>query len=625
MKRFFYLILGGVLLASSCSSGSDGGEDEPEKPETPKNVLLELSRNDLVFEAISGEKTFTVSCNGYWTIENSSGWCKTDFSSGTGNLTVTVAVDEYSSIEDRNTNLTVKAGDKTQVLGVTQKGKDALILSKDKFELPQEGGTISVEVKSNITYEVTIPDEFQSWIASAPSSRAVTTKSYDFAVSENGRKQTRSGYIVFSGNSLSDTVWVYQAEFVDQLILTEDNYELPVEGGDIIVELKTSVNYDIQIPTSVASWINRVYTRSVRTDKLYFSISENKDRDDRSASITIKDRNSSLSDVLSIRQLGWGLVVSERELVASVDGVSIAVRVKSGIDCAVTIPAGFQSWIVPLGEVASQTYGFTVLANEGTEIREGYIVFSGNSSTDTVYISQYDSYENWLGMVYVEGGTFNMGATEEQGSSYYSNERPVHEVTLSDYYIGKFEVTQGVWKAVMGYNPSYFQKGDNYPVEQVSWNDIQDFLTKLNQLTGKKYALPTEAQWEYAARGGNKSKGYKYSGSNDIENVAWYWYNSSTSSSSRSPQPVGSKQPNELGLYDMSGNVWEWCSDWYGSDYYSNSPSTDPAGPETGSDRVLRGGSWGDYASYCRVSFRNYNNPSDRGRNFCGFRVVLLP
>ena len=511
------------------------------------------------------------------------------------------------------------------MLGVTQKGKDALILSKDKFELPQEGGTISVEVKSNITYEVTIPDEFQSWIASAPSSRAVTTKSYDFAVSENGRKQTRSGYIVFSGNSLSDTVWVYQAEFVDQLILTEDNYELPVEGGDIIVELKTSVNYDIQIPTSVASWINRVYTRSVRTDKLYFSISENKDRDDRSASITIKDRNSSLSDVLSIRQLGWGLVVSERELVASVDGDSIAVRVKSGIDCAVTIPAGFQSWIVPLGEVASQTYGFTVLANEGTEIREGYIVFSGNSSTDTVYISQYDSYENWLGMVYVEGGTFNMGATEEQGSSYYSNERPVHEVTLSDYYIGKFEVTQGVWKAVMGYNPSYFQKGDNYPVEQVSWNDIQDFLTKLNQLTGKKYALPTEAQWEYAARGGNKSKGYKYSGSNDIENVAWYWYNSSTSSSSRSPQPVGSKQPNELGLYDMSGNVWEWCSDWYGSDYYSNSPSTDPAGPETGSDRVLRGGSWGDYASYCRVSFRNYNNPSDRGRNFCGFRVVLLP
>ena len=180
MKRLFYLVsgvallylfLGGALLVASCSK--DSGGDGPEEPDQPKNVMLELSRSDLVFESSGGEKTFTVSCNGTWTIENESDWCTTDFTHGTGNLTVTVTAAVYSGMEDRNMNLTIKAGDKTQVLGVTQKGKDAIIVSKDKFEVPQEGVTISVEVKSNISYEVTIPEEFGSWIAPSPRSRHI--------------------------------------------------------------------------------------------------------------------------------------------------------------------------------------------------------------------------------------------------------------------------------------------------------------------------------------------------------------------------------------------------------------------------------------------------------------------
>lgn len=167
----------------------------------------------------------------------------------------------------------------------------------------------------------------------------------------------------------------------------------------------------------------------------------------------------------------------------------------------------------------------------------------------------------------------------------------------------------------MGSNPSYYKKGDDYPVEDVSWDDIQTFLTKLNELTGKKYALPTEAQWEYAARGGVKSKGYKYSGSNIIGDVAWYYYNSS------STYPVGTKQPNELGLYDMSGNVWEWCSDWYS--FYSSESQSNPTGPSMGSIRVIRGGSWGNYAWRCRVPYRGNSLPDDRFT--CGFRVVCLP
>ena len=220
-------------------------------------------------------------------------------------------------------------------------------------------------------------------------------------------------------------------------------------------------------------------------------------------------------------------------------------------------------------------------------------------------------------MIAVEGGTFQMGATSEQGSDAYSDESPVHSVTLSDYYIGETEVTQELWEAVMGSNPSYFSGNPQRPVEYVSWNDCQEFITKLNELTGKNFRLPTEAEWEYAARGGNKSQGYKYSGSNTIGNVAWYYDNSSSET-----HDVKTKQANELGIYDMSGNVWEWCQDWYGS--YSSGSQTNPTGPSSGSDRVLRGGSWGNNALYCRVSGRSGYSPGNRFSIY-GFRVVSFP
>ena len=217
-------------------------------------------------------------------------------------------------------------------------------------------------------------------------------------------------------------------------------------------------------------------------------------------------------------------------------------------------------------------------------------------------------------MVKVEGGTFMMGATSEQGSDAWDGEKPAHQVTLSDYYIGKYEVTQAEWEAVMGKNPSYF-KGDNRPVEKVSWEDCQEFIKKLNSLTGLQFSLPTEAQWEYASRGGNKSRGYKYSGSKNLKDVAWYGKNSKDQI-----HPVGMKQANEIGLYDMSGNVWEWCSDWHGS--YSSNSQTNPTGAASGSYRVLRGGSYYSGAGDCRVSFRSYYTPGNRGI-LLGLRLVV--
>ena len=214
-------------------------------------------------------------------------------------------------------------------------------------------------------------------------------------------------------------------------------------------------------------------------------------------------------------------------------------------------------------------------------------------------------------MVHVEGGTFQMGSEDSES---LSDEQPVHQVTLSTFSIGQTEVTQELWEAVMGTNPSYF-KGAKLPVEQVSWYDCQTFFSKLNSMTGKQFRLPTEAEWEYVARGGNRSKGYKYSGSNNIGDVAWY-----DSNSGNTTHEVATKAPNELGVYDMSGNVWEICHDWFGS--YRSSSQTNPVGPSSGTYRVRRGGGWNTYAKDLPVTRRFISAPDYSGY-FLGLRLAL--
>ena len=255
-----------------------------------------------------------------------------------------------------------------------------------------------------------------------------------------------------------------------------------------------------------------------------------------------------------------------------------------------------------------------------------YVRAYATSSADTVYgeTKTFKTNNNLsftvggvsFEMVFVEGGTFDMGATTEQGSDAYDDEYPVHSVTLDGYYIGKFEVTLELWEAVMGSKPSS-NVGAQYPVENVTWEDCQEFISRLNSLTGRTFRLPAEAEWEYAARGGNKSSHFKYSGSDNIGDVAWY-----SSNSGATIHLVGTKSPNELGIYDMSGNVSEWCSDWYGS--YSAEEQTNPQGPSSGSFRVFRGGSWFDGARNCRVSNRHNHVPSFSD-GYLGLRLVLVP
>ena len=237
---------------------------------------------------------------------------------------------------------------------------------------------------------------------------------------------------------------------------------------------------------------------------------------------------------------------------------------------------------------------------------------------ETNRITNYTETANGLNleMIAVHGGTFTMGFTGEPNDLYHDDEKPAHQVTVGDFYIGKFPVTQKQWMEIMGNNPSYF-KGDDLPVESVSWYDAQEFIYRLNYMTGNYYRLPTEAEWEYAARGGALSRGYKYSGSNHLPNTAWF-----TDNSNGATHPVGAKIPNELGIYDMSGNVWEWCSDWYGP--YSALSQLNPMGASSGASRVYRGGSWYNLAQSLRVSNRGGNTPS-KNYSIVGFRLACSP
>ena len=230
---------------------------------------------------------------------------------------------------------------------------------------------------------------------------------------------------------------------------------------------------------------------------------------------------------------------------------------------------------------AGTTYYYRAYATNsaGTAYGEELSFTTGEPPLITVKVDNLT-----MDFILVEGGTFQMGATPEHEGYAKDYEYPVHPVTLDSYYIGKYEVTQAIWIAVMGNNPSMF-KGDNKSVENLSWDLANQFVQKLCEKTGLKFALPTEAQWEYAARGGKHSHNYLYSGSDDASEIGWFNPDKVTGA-----QEVGQKKPNELGIYDMCGNVWEWCQDWYGP--YTEEAQTNPIGAENSTDKVMRGGSW---------------------------------
>ena len=395
MKRLFYLLmmLSCTLWSCSKSDGSIDDPDDPDNPDTPTNVTLDISVSDLVFEAEGGEKEFTIYCNSDWTITNESEWCKTTVNQGNGNSKIIVTVGVYSEMEDRNTNLTIKAGNITKVLTVTQKDGDAIILSKDKFDIPEEGGNVTVEVKSNIQYEVSIPSQFQNWIKHEPETKAITVKNFTFTILENKEYEKREGYIVFNGNSLKDTVHIYQTA-ARILILSKDTYNISSAKKSIEVELKSNVNYSISIPSSASHWIKLLETKAIRTDKIYFEIEENTTYDNRSAQVFIKDKNSSLCDTLYINQLQQNaLILSQKQYEVLAGGEQISIEVQSNIDYEIIIPKTVQEWI----EQMPQSKAFTksminleVKPNTTYDNRSAQVFIKDKNSSlcDTLYINQ---------------------------------------------------------------------------------------------------------------------------------------------------------------------------------------------------------------------------------------------
>ena len=398
MKKLLYLF---VLLLSlslwSCGSKDDGIDDpdvpenpeQPENPDVPEYVELYVSEDNLVMEAQGGEVSFDIECNTKWSIENESGWCKTDVASGEGDGTVKVTAEAYYENADRNAVLTVKAGNETRTVQVTQKHEDALILSKDKFDVAQEGGTISVEWQSNVDCRLTIPWKFDSWIKEAPKSKGMETTTFDLVISKNDEFEKREGFVVVSGNGLKDTVHIYQVANERTLILNQASHDVPAEGGTVEVELKSNVNYRMTIPTDARKWISQVTTRALRVERFVFRVAANTSYDSRKAAIVFEDRNSDLSDTLYICQKQTdALLLGKKEFTVSGKGENIEVGLKSNIDYEVILP----DWISRLQTKAlvEEVLTFQVAKNDGQDVRKGEIVIKDKKSalSETIRVVQ---------------------------------------------------------------------------------------------------------------------------------------------------------------------------------------------------------------------------------------------
>lgn len=515
---------------------------------------------------------------------------------------------------------------------------DLLLLSGHVFEVSVEGGSFDVEINGTAECAVEVSSACRSWLSEQPASKAAG-EVRTFRVRANTNGGIREGRIVFSSRTLKDTVYVVQAGTPDDavLLVNRHRFEFPEEGGSFAVKVGSNADYRITIPAMCRLWLSETSTADdLATNNHRFTVAANRNYEAREGCIVF--RNDGQADTVFVTQEATSepeapevpeipelsvFRLSGYEFELAGEGGIFSVEVESNVDYAVNILAGYQSWIseLPATRTASSCiHRFQIEHNQSFQMRTGCITFGNDTLTSRVFVNQAAKFvwgEDFteeiapgvkIDMVYVEGGTFMMG--DDKG---YLDERPAHQVTLTDYYIGRYEVTQDLWEGITlksQISSSIIGIGDNYPISGITWESIQEFIVRLNRITDKYYALPTEAQWEFAALGGNKSRGYTYSGSNNLDEVGWYYENSGNST-----HPVGQKAPNELGIYDMSGNVSELCRDWYGD--YTAEAQVNPTGPTEGTRRVDRGGGFSSSSGrWPKVKYRASSYSS-------GFRLVL--
>ena len=397
MNRFIFSFI--LLATFFISCGKDRGTDDPNDPNGNGGVqtTLTISPNELTFKSEGEEKTFSITSNSDWIITNPSTWCKINPTQGNGNSTITTIADPSDEYDDRNFNLTIKAGETTKVMTVTQKKKDAIILTKEKYDIPTEGDNITVEIKSNITYSTIIPEEHKEWIKQVETKqlgRGLETKNLNFEISANPTTEKREGIIVIKDNSssLADTIHVYQAQ-KDELILTQDTYNVSSEGENINVELRSNVDYEVIIPEDVKDWVTRITGRSSRVDNLIFNIAANPTYDNRSAKVIIKDKNSELADTLNINQTQVNaIILTQEKYEIPSEGQNIKIEVKSNIKYDIIIPDNAREWIKQIQSRALITNIINLSISENTsyEQRAAEIVVKDKNSnlSDTIRITQ---------------------------------------------------------------------------------------------------------------------------------------------------------------------------------------------------------------------------------------------
>ena len=648
MKKFLSIlaILAAVMLAPSCqkelpdaiknievNKGDKTPTPSPTPEPTPASELKVSEPGQ--FGAKGGELSITVTASGAWAVNKSAGsdWLTISPESGkAGTTNVALKATENTATEPRTASISVWSGDITKKVEVTQAGANREIsLDTNSLEFTSAGGSKTFKITTNTSWTV---ESDQAWCSVSPASGkndgTITVK-----LTENTSVSERTAMVTVKSDVGDQTVKVIQGGAEAELTLSLNSIDFTSDIGSRSFTITSNTLWTI---SSDQTWCSVSPTSGSNDGSVTVKVGENSITAERTATITVK--SDAGDQTVKVTQSGVSptltLSVSDMEFAAG-NGSKIF-SIKSNTAWAVssnknwcsvspTSGSGDGSVTVSVDEnTSSSSRTATITVESATIKRTLAVTQNGVTPTPTPTPASQDRTFTVGGvtfkMIAVEGGTFTMGATSEQGSDVYGHEKPTHSVTLSSYSIGETEVTQALWQAVMGQKPtsngsqwsSAYGLGNDYPAYCVSWNDCQDFIKKLNLITGENFRLPTEAEWEFAARGGNKSRGYKYAGSNTIDDVAWYGSNSNQTHN------VATKQANELGLYDMSGNVVEWCSDWYGK--YSSGSQTNPTGPSSGSDRVNRGGGCLVIAWGCRVSNRTNNSPDFRG-SIDGLRLAL--
>lgn len=478
----------------------------------------------------------------------------------------------------------------------------------------QSTGKVTPAVLENIPEGVHTIKLTNSWFRSQEKTVTVTRGQqtevfFDMvpAFAELTVNTSTDAIIYIDGSIKGTTTWkgrvsegVRNVKVVKEGFVTREHQVTIVRGRDISIDLmltakKGTLDIKTDPPQAMISLDGKMYGLSPRiiTDLPFGNYTLSLEKPDHTSVVM----RVSITDTNPIEINVPLLSGKEITLLSNPSGASITINDEHKGETPLKIWLKYGSYNIKFDK-DGKTVVENIVVSHG-----GVIEFTANLKTFT------DPFEGQ--MVFVKGGGFRMGDTYGDGNR---EEKPVHPVTLNDFYIGKYEVTQAQWKEIMGENPSHFAGCDDCPVERISWLDVQEFLTKLNELTGKNYRLPSEAEWEYAAKGGENSRGFRYAGKNNINFVSWYSGNSGNKT-----QPVGQKEPNELGLYDMSGNVWEWVNDWF--DFYTDSPKVNPKGPENGDFRIVKGGSWFGYIGGSRVSCRGSDDPSNK-RSYIGFRIA---